>query len=48
MKLMKKMGWEEGKGLGSDMSGQTEHIKVFKKSNNLGIYIKFKKSFSIL
>jgi len=37
MKLMKKMGWEEGKGLGSDMSGQTEHIKVFQKSNNLGI-----------
>jgi len=37
MKLMKKMGWEEGKGLGSDMSGQTEHIKVFQKTNNLGI-----------
>ena len=33
---MKKMGWEEGKGLGANEDGMTEHIKVRFKDDTKG------------
>eukprot|EP00935_MAST-01C_sp_MAST-1C-sp1_P002093 g2093.t1 len=34
---MAKMGWKEGKGLGKDEQGMTNHVKVQKKDDNTGI-----------
>ena len=34
--MMQKMGWSEGKGLGKEEDGMTQHIKLKKKDNNLG------------
>ncbi|KAI8819545.1 uncharacterized protein EV422DRAFT_568516 [Fimicolochytrium jonesii] len=36
-KMMEKMGWTEGKGLGANEDGHTDHVKVRLKENNLGI-----------
>ncbi|PVU85888.1 hypothetical protein BB561_006876 [Smittium simulii] len=36
-RLMQKMGWSEGKGLGSNETGIAEHLKIRLKTNNLGI-----------
>ncbi|XP_075454812.1 PIN2/TERF1-interacting telomerase inhibitor 1 isoform X1 [Ascaphus truei] len=36
-KLMEKMGWSKGKGLGAQEQGSTEHIKVKVKNNSLGL-----------
>merc|ERR1719272_1531129 len=36
-KMLEKMGWSEGSGLGASMTGRTEHVKVKNKRNNLGI-----------
>ncbi len=35
--MLLKMGWTEGKGLGSNEDGTTEHVKVQKKMDNKGI-----------
>ena len=35
-KMLEKMGWTDGKGLGADESGETAHIKVKKRAANLG------------
>lgn len=35
--LMKKAGWEEGKGLGKHEDGIVEHVKTVRKDNVLGI-----------
>ena len=35
-KLMEKMGWEKGKGLGAKENGITENIKVKFKSDSKG------------
>ncbi|CAM9297430.1 unnamed protein product, partial [Laminaria digitata] len=37
LKMLQKMGWTEGKGLGKREDGVSEHVKVAKKSNNLGL-----------
>lgn len=37
LKMLQKMGWTEGKGLGKNEDGVSEHVKVSKKSNNLGL-----------
>lgn len=37
LKMLQKMGWTEGKGLGKYEDGVSEHVKVAKKSNNLGL-----------
>lgn len=37
LKMLQKMGWSEGKGLGKNEDGVSEHVKVAKKSNNLGL-----------
>eukprot|EP00128_Syssomonas_multiformis_P014198 Colp12_sorted_trinity150504_noHs@10932 len=37
MKMMQKMGWAEGQGLGVNGVGSTEHVKVFKKQDTLGV-----------
>ena len=35
-KMMQKMGWTEGKGLGTNEDGNTDHIKIAKKIDNRG------------
>jgi len=37
MKMLQKMGWSEGKGLGKTEEGMTSHIKVSMKRDNGGI-----------
>ncbi|NXJ11026.1 PINX1 inhibitor, partial [Odontophorus gujanensis] len=36
-KMLEKMGWSKGKGLGAHEQGNTEHIKVQVKNNTLGL-----------
>uniref|UniRef100_A0A673N5K7 PIN2 (TERF1) interacting telomerase inhibitor 1 n=1 Tax=Sinocyclocheilus rhinocerous TaxID=307959 RepID=A0A673N5K7_9TELE len=36
-KMLKRMGWAKGKGLGKSEQGATEHIKVEVKNNSLGL-----------
>ncbi|KAJ2079701.1 hypothetical protein H4R24_003598 [Coemansia sp. RSA 988] len=36
-KMLEKMGWSEGKGLGAKEDGLKEHVKIKLKSNNHGI-----------
>lgn len=36
-KMLEKMGWSSGKGLGANEQGSTNHIKVNVKNNNLGV-----------
>lgn len=35
--MMERMGWTEGRGLGSKQSGMTSHVAVRNKRDNLGI-----------
>jgi len=35
-KLMEKMGWSKGKGLGAKEDGKREHIRVSMKNDNKG------------
>ena len=37
--MLQRMGWEEGKGLGLQEEGITEHIKVKVKRDNCGEWI---------
>merc|ERR1711915_337318 len=41
-KLMEKMGWNKGEGLGKEGQGITEHIKVHHKDNTKGVGYKGK------
>lgn len=36
-KLLQKMGWSEGKGLGANEDGSVESIKMHKKDDNMGL-----------
>ncbi|XP_006895300.1 PREDICTED: PIN2/TERF1-interacting telomerase inhibitor 1-like, partial [Elephantulus edwardii] len=36
-KMLEKMGWSKGKGLGAQEQGATDHIKVQVKNNHLGL-----------
>lgn len=36
-KMLEKMGWSKGKGLGAQEQGCTEHVKVQVKNNTLGL-----------
>ncbi|XP_066134908.1 PIN2/TERF1-interacting telomerase inhibitor 1 isoform X1 [Saccopteryx bilineata] len=36
-RMLEKMGWSKGKGLGAQEQGATEHIKVQVKNNHLGL-----------
>lgn len=36
-KMLEKMGWSDGKGLGADLSGETSHVKVNKRAVHLGL-----------
>ena len=35
--MLERMGWSEGKGLGKDLAGKTEHVKVSKRSDTSGL-----------
>ena len=35
-KLLEKMGWSQGQGLGKDLDGRTEHVKVCHKMDTKG------------
>jgi Pin2-interacting protein X1 len=37
MKLMEKMGWKEGEGLGKNADGLSSHITMSKREDNLGL-----------
>ena len=34
--MLERMGWKSGKGLGANEDGQTSHVKVSKKNDNIG------------
>ncbi|KAI9919074.1 hypothetical protein PsorP6_011673 [Peronosclerospora sorghi] len=36
-KMLVKMGWSAGKGVGKDLQGQASHVKIARRSNNLGV-----------
>eukprot|EP00112_Aurelia_sp_Birch-Aquarium-sp1_P017800 Seg417.1 transcript_id=Seg417.1/GoldUCD/mRNA.D3Y31 product="PIN2/TERF1-interacting telomerase inhibitor 1" protein_id=Seg417.1/GoldUCD/D3Y31 len=36
-KMLSKMGWSEGKGLGANESGTVSHVKVTKRKDSLGL-----------
>ena len=36
-KMLQKMGWSEGKGLGANEDGQRDHVKVRLKEDNMGV-----------
>ena len=38
-KLLESMGWREGQGLGVNGTGMKTHVKVKKRSQNLGLFI---------
>ena len=38
-KMLEKMGWSDGKGLGADLSGETSHVKVNKRAVHLGMIL---------
>mmetsp|Transcript_59042 Transcript_59042/g.175562 ORF Transcript_59042/g.175562 Transcript_59042/m.175562 type:complete len:292 (-) Transcript_59042:323-1198(-) len=36
-KMLAKMGWKEGKGLGKEQQGQTTHLRAVRRGDSLGI-----------
>lgn len=36
-KMLQKMGWSEGRGLGANLDGAVEHVKVSLKTDSAGI-----------
>ncbi|KAE9332999.1 hypothetical protein PF008_g14662 [Phytophthora fragariae] len=36
-KMLVKMGWSAGKGVGKELQGQATHVKVARRSENLGV-----------
>uniref|UniRef100_K3WMW5 PinX1-related protein 1 n=1 Tax=Globisporangium ultimum (strain ATCC 200006 / CBS 805.95 / DAOM BR144) TaxID=431595 RepID=K3WMW5_GLOUD len=36
-KMLVKMGWAAGKGVGKDLQGQATHVKIARRSENLGV-----------
>ncbi|CAI5724629.1 unnamed protein product [Peronospora destructor] len=36
-KMLVKMGWSAGKGVGKDLQGQATHVKIVRRSQNLGV-----------
>ena len=36
--MLEKYGWSQGAGLGVNLEGRTEHVKIRKKNNNAGAY----------
>ena len=36
-KMLERMGWERGQGLGKDKAGRKDAIEVAKKENTLGV-----------
>lgn len=40
-RMLEKMGWSKGKGLGINEQGITRHIHISQKNNTKGKYMKF-------
>ena len=38
-RMLQRMGWEEGRGLGVREDGRDEHIKIQKKKDNSGMCV---------
>merc|ERR550534_2438054 len=38
--MLTKMGWNEGGGLGANLTGTTSHVKVNKRGSNAGVGLK--------
>lgn len=36
-KMLVKMGWSAGKGVGKDLQGQASHVKIARRSESLGV-----------
>ncbi|CAI5741576.1 unnamed protein product [Hyaloperonospora brassicae] len=36
-KMLVKMGWSAGKGVGKELQGQASHVKILRRSENLGV-----------
>uniref|UniRef100_H3GRT0 PinX1-related protein 1 n=1 Tax=Phytophthora ramorum TaxID=164328 RepID=H3GRT0_PHYRM len=36
-KMLVKMGWSAGKGVGKELQGQATHVKIARRSENLGV-----------
>lgn len=36
-KMLVKMGWSAGQGVGKDLQGQATHVKIARRSQNLGL-----------
>ena len=36
-KMLKKMGWKEGDGLGKNSDGMKEHIRISKREESVGL-----------
>lgn len=36
-KMLVKMGWAAGKGVGKELQGQATHVKIARRSENLGV-----------
>uniref|UniRef100_M4BXX8 PinX1-related protein 1 n=1 Tax=Hyaloperonospora arabidopsidis (strain Emoy2) TaxID=559515 RepID=M4BXX8_HYAAE len=36
-KMLVKMGWSAGKGVGKELQGQASHVKIRRRSENLGV-----------
>lgn len=36
-KMLVKMGWSAGKGVGKELQGQAAHVKIARRSENLGV-----------
>lgn len=36
-KMLVKMGWAAGKGVGKELQGQAAHVKIARRSENLGV-----------
>ena len=34
--MLERMGWASGNGLGRKQNGETSHVKIKKRKNNLG------------
>lgn len=47
-KMLQKMGWTEGKGLGREENGSSTHVKVDIRQDNLGMLVECRNHMSVV